>query len=186
MQDTQLCYLQGKSFLENHLDESRLKKYALWIARYNSTLGRSADIWQHSDTGKVNGISTKVDLNLAYRDFTDTVNIVNPNNPSENTSTTYIVKKNDSLSFIAKKYNTTVKSLVSLNGIKNPDKINIGMKLKVNGSVSITNSTKKYHTVKGGYTVSALVKKYGSSTSKTWNSIKNIDKIYVGQKLRVK
>ncbi|MGG4266717.1 GH25 family lysozyme [Peribacillus simplex] len=59
----------GKSFLENHLDESRLKKYALWIARYSSSLGRSADIWQHSETGKVNGISTKVDLNLAYRGF---------------------------------------------------------------------------------------------------------------------
>ncbi|RRN68449.1 LysM peptidoglycan-binding domain-containing protein [Peribacillus simplex] len=180
----------GKSFLENHLDESKLKKYALWIARYNSTLGRSADIWQHSDTGKVNGISTKVDLNLAYRDFTDTVNIVKPSNPSENTSTTYIVKKNDTLSFIAKKYNTTVKSLVSLNGIKNPDKINIGLKLKVTGSTttSTTNGTKKYHTVKAGDTVSALVKKYGSTTSqiKTWNSLKNINKIYVGQKLRVK
>ncbi|MDW7617827.1 LysM domain-containing protein [Peribacillus simplex] len=64
------------------------------------------------------------------------------------------------------------------------------MKLKVTGSVttSTTNGTKKYHTVKGGDTVSALVKKYGSSTSqiKTWNSLKNIDKIYVGQKLRVK
>ncbi|WP_309446351.1 GH25 family lysozyme [Peribacillus butanolivorans] len=67
----------GKSFLENALDESRLKKYTLWIARYNSTLGRSADIWQHSDSGKINGISTKVDLNVAYRDFTNTENIVN-------------------------------------------------------------------------------------------------------------
>ncbi|WP_260288501.1 glycoside hydrolase family 25 protein [Peribacillus aracenensis] len=184
----------GKSFLEKHLDESRLKKYALWIARYNSTLGRSADIWQHSDTGKVNGISTKVDLNIAYRDFTYTVNPINPpDNPNTSkptSTTTYTVKKNDTLSLIAKKYNTTVKALVSLNGIKNPDKINIGLKLKVNGSSSTatTNGTKKYHTVKSGDTVSALVKKYGSSTSqiKTWNSLKNIDKIYVDQNLRVK
>ncbi|MEK4535638.1 GH25 family lysozyme [Peribacillus sp. FSL K6-1552] len=181
----------GKSFLENHLDESRLKKYALWIPRYNSTLGRSADIWQHSDSGKINGISTKVDLNVAYRDFTDTENTIKPpntSNPSNNTATTYIVKKGDTLSLIAKKYNTTVKALVSLNGIKNPDKINIGLKLKVNGPVSTTNINKMYHTVNGGDTVSALVKKYGCSTSqiKTWNSLKNIDKIYVGQKLRVK
>ncbi|MGE6379889.1 GH25 family lysozyme [Peribacillus muralis] len=178
-----------KSFLEQQLDEPRLKKYALWIARYNSTLGRSADIWQHSETGKVNGISTKVDLNLAYRDFTSTENIIKPSNPSNNTSTTYTVKKGDTLSFIAKKYNTTVKSLVSLNGIKDPDKIIIGQKLKVTGSAATsTIDTKKYHIVKGGDTVSALVKKYGSSASqiKTWNSLKNIDKIYVGQKLRVK
>ncbi|MGG0283866.1 LysM domain-containing protein [Peribacillus butanolivorans] len=47
---------------------------------------------------------------------------------------------------------------------------------------------KKYHTVKSGDTVSALVKKYGSSTAqiKNWNSLKNIDKIYVGQNSRVK
>ncbi|MGE7762090.1 GH25 family lysozyme [Peribacillus sp. NPDC097895] len=182
----------GRAFLENHLDESRLKKYALWIARYNSTLGRSADIWQHSDTGKVNGISTKVDLNLAYRDFTDTVNPIsppeNPNTSKPTSTTTYTVKEGDTLSVIAKKYNTTVKSLVSINGIKNPDKIKIGLKLKVNGSVSSTNSNKMYHTVKSGDIVSSLVKKYESSTSqiKTWNSLKDINKIYVGQKLRVK
>ncbi|WP_260399016.1 LysM domain-containing protein [Peribacillus simplex] len=81
-----------------------------------------------------------MDLNVAYRDFTNTENIVKPPNPSENTSTTYTVKKGDTLSFIAKKYNTTVKSLVSLNGIKNPDKINIGLKLKVTGSAT-TSST---------------------------------------------
>ncbi|MFJ7681169.1 glycoside hydrolase family 25 protein [Peribacillus butanolivorans] len=177
----------GKSFLENALDESRLKKYALWIARYKSTLGRSTDIWQHSDSGKINGISTKVDLNVAYRDFTDTENTVSPPNTSSTSTTTYTVKKGDTLSLIAKKYKTTVKALVSLNGIKDPGKINIGLKLKVTGSVS-TNSTKKYHTVKSGDTVSALVKKYGSSTAqiKNWNSLKNIDKIYVGQNLRVK
>lgn len=124
----------GKYFLENTLDESRLTNYALWIARYNSTLGRSTDIWQHSDSGKISGISTKVDLNIAYRDFTNTINTFRTHNSRaliNEPSTTYTVTKGDTLSFIAKKHKTTVKSLVSLNGIKDPDKIYIGQKLRL-------------------------------------------------------
>ncbi|MED0670658.1 glycoside hydrolase family 25 protein [Aneurinibacillus aneurinilyticus] len=59
----------GKSFLETQLDEKRLKPYALWVARYNSYLGRDAGIWQYTDKGKVNGISGNVDMNLAYVDY---------------------------------------------------------------------------------------------------------------------
>ena len=42
---------------------------------------------------------------------------------------TYTVKKGDTLSKIAKKYNTTVKKLVSLNKIKTPNFIKIGLKI---------------------------------------------------------
>ncbi|MFT9848530.1 GH25 family lysozyme [Aneurinibacillus sp. REN35] len=59
----------GKSFLETQLDEKRLNPYAKWIARYNSFLGRGADIWQYTDKGKVNGISGNVDMNWSYCDF---------------------------------------------------------------------------------------------------------------------
>ncbi|CAH2714407.1 Autolytic lysozyme [Neobacillus rhizosphaerae] len=59
----------GKAFLDEQLDESRLTTYALWIARYNSTLGRNADIWQYTNSGKVNGIIGDVDLDWSYRDF---------------------------------------------------------------------------------------------------------------------
>jgi lysozyme len=58
----------GKHFLETELDESKLR-YPLWIARYGPQLGRDADIWQHSSSGKVNGISGNVDMNISYRDF---------------------------------------------------------------------------------------------------------------------
>ncbi|MFE4142636.1 GH25 family lysozyme [Peribacillus sp. YIM B13472] len=124
----------GKYFLENTLDESRLTNYSLWIARYNSTLGRGADIWQHSDSGKIRGIRTKVDLNIAYRDFTNTKNTFRKHSShalKTKTTTAYTVSKGDTLSFIAKKHNTTVKSLVGLNGIKDPDKIYIGQKLRL-------------------------------------------------------
>jgi murein DD-endopeptidase MepM/ murein hydrolase activator NlpD len=43
----------------------------------------------------------------------------------------YIVKKGDTLSGIAKKYNTTVNKLVKLNNIKDADKIYVGQKIRV-------------------------------------------------------
>ncbi|AOH54590.1 hypothetical protein ABE28_009535 [Peribacillus muralis] len=120
----------GKSFLENALDESRLTKYPLWIARYNSKLGRSTDIWQHSDSGNVDGIRTKVDLNIAYRDFSKIKTPIQ-SSIAEEASFLYTVKGGDTLSMIAKKYKTTVTSLVVLNGIQDPNKIYIGQKLFV-------------------------------------------------------
>jgi flagellum-specific peptidoglycan hydrolase FlgJ len=43
----------------------------------------------------------------------------------------YVVKKGDTLTAIAKRYNTTVQNLVKLNKIKNPDLILVGQKLKL-------------------------------------------------------
>lgn len=44
---------------------------------------------------------------------------------------TYTIKKGDTLSSIAKKYNTTVEELVKLNNIKNPHLIITGQKIKI-------------------------------------------------------
>nr|WP_228485740.1 LysM domain-containing protein [Anoxybacillus caldiproteolyticus] len=41
------------------------------------------------------------------------------------------MKKGDTLTAIAKKYNTTVQNLVKLNKIKNPDLILVGQKLRL-------------------------------------------------------
>jgi GH25 family lysozyme M1 (1,4-beta-N-acetylmuramidase) len=59
----------GKSFLDSSLDASRLKPYALWVARYGPELGCHADIWQYTSSGHVNGITGSVDMNWSYRDF---------------------------------------------------------------------------------------------------------------------
>lgn len=98
---------------------------------------------------------------------------------------TYTVKKGDTLSEIAQKFNTTVNELVKLNNIKNPNLIYVGQKLKIKGSKE---AGKVYHKVKRGDTVSELAQKYGSTISqiKNWNNLKDVNKIYVGQTLRVK
>lgn len=113
---------------------------------------------------------------------------INPgDNKSKTTSTssasTHKVVSGDTLSEIAVKYGTTVKALQDLNGIKNASLIRVGQVLKIPGKVAPT-----YHTVKSGDTVSELAVKYGSTTSqiKSWNNLKNVSLIYIGQKLRVK
>lgn len=103
-------------------------------------------------------------------------------------TSTYIVKKGDTLSGIAKKYGTTVNKLVSLNNIKNPNLIYVGQKIKISGNTSTPKTSKVYYTVKSGDTLSGIAKKYGTTVKQlaTWNNIKNVNLIYVNQKLRVK
>ncbi|QHZ46391.1 glycoside hydrolase family 25 protein [Bacillus sp. NSP9.1] len=188
----------GKSFLENCLDESKLKPFALWVARYNDKLGRDADIWQYSSSGKVSGISGNVDMNVCYRDDLratassktkkTTSSKPGSNKKSEKSTTTYTVKKGDTLSEIAQKYKTTVQALKSLNNIKDPNKIYVGQKLKISGSASKTSNKKQYYTIKSGDTLSRISKRFNTSikTLQAWNGIKNANKIYAGQKIRVK
>lgn len=75
-----------------------------------------------------NGEERKQKLQNAGYNYTDIQNIVNQ---KVNTSVYYTVKSGDNLTNIAKKYNTTVNSLVSLNNISNPNLIYVGQKLKI-------------------------------------------------------
>lgn len=109
--------------------------------------------------------------------------------PGGGTSTTYTVQSGDTLSHIASRYNTTVPALQKLNGISNKDVIYAGQTLKVKGAAKKASKPKaQYHTVRSGDNVSYLASKYGSSQSQIvkWNKLASADKIYVGQKLRVK
>lgn len=47
-----------------------LNRYTKWCAKYSDIRPSvECDIWQYSDTGRVNGINGFVDLNVCYRDF---------------------------------------------------------------------------------------------------------------------
>lgn len=103
---------------------------------------------------------------------------------STSTTTTYTVKRGDTLSGIAAKYGTTVSKLASLNNIKNVNRIYVGQVLKVSGTVPTT----QYYSVVSGDNLTKIAKKYGTTINQlvSLNGIKNPNLIRVGQKLRVK
>ena len=67
---------------------------------------------------------------------------VAPVAPPPSSTETYIVQKGDILSKIAARFDTTTKTLVSMNGLANPDVLYVGQKLRVPaGSHSAANSS---------------------------------------------
>lgn len=177
---------------------------AVWIPRYGAKPSYPCDLHQYTDCGKLDGYSGHLDINrltgsksLSY--FTGGMVTKPPavkpaakpaSKPAASTGGVHTVKKGDTLSAIAVKNKTTVSELARINGIKNPDLIRVGQKIKLSGSAPAKAPTQKavYHTVKRGDTVSGLAVKYGSTQAqiKAWNKLKNINLIKVGQKLRVK
>ena len=67
----------NKSWFENNLYANELNDYCIWVAQYpkNYTEGMKSSysgqhrIWQYSSTGRVNGISGNVDMDICYEDY---------------------------------------------------------------------------------------------------------------------
>lgn len=109
----------------------------------------------------------------------------------------YTVKRGDTLSAIAKKYNTTVSELVSLNNIKNPNLIYVNQKIRIrnricnmtvggsNNSNTNNNNYYKSYVVKKGDTLWGISKRYNVTINQLVeiNSIKNPNLIYPGETL---
>jgi N-acetylmuramoyl-L-alanine amidase len=106
------------------------------------------------------------------------------------TSKTHTVVNGDTLWDLSRKYKITVDSLKKLNSLKS-DALTPGMKLKIGAAVTAPKppvSKPKYHTVKSGDTLSEIADKYKTTTAKldALNpAVKNINKISIGQKIRV-
>lgn len=224
----------NKNWFTNYLNYDLLKskKYVIWLAQYEvDKPGLTCDIWQHTDKGKVSGISTNIDLNIMYNDITNSKNIIvtdklksieeiaqevisgswgngeerknklissgydyekvqNKVNEllksTSNSFVNYTVKKGDTLSGIASKYNKTLEELANYNNISNPNKIIVGQVIKIPNYNISTN--KEYYIVKKNDTLSGIAKKYNTTINKllSLNNIKNKNLIYVGQKIRIK
>ena len=58
-------------WLNYRLDPATVKPYDVWLAQWASKPGYTSSfgMWQYSNVGKVNGISTDVDLDFSYTDY---------------------------------------------------------------------------------------------------------------------
>ena len=61
----------SKNWYENNLETERLEDYTIWLAQYSreATYEGEYDLWQYTSAGTVEGINTRVDLNMCYQDF---------------------------------------------------------------------------------------------------------------------
>lgn len=194
-------YASDISGFKEMMNIEQLTGYDKWVARYGSKPSYVSEhgMHQYTSSGKINGYNGNLDMNEAYKDYptiiknggfngfskqqSDTQNTNSDTQLVISNETTYVVKKGDTLSGIASKYNTTYQKLASYNGISNPNKIYIGQVIKINGtSSSVT------YTVKKGDTLTAIAKKYGTTINKIANdnNIADPNKIYTGQKLVIK
>lgn len=56
----------------NKLDLEKLKTYDKWLAHWTKSPkwdNSFGGLWQYTDSGRVDGIKTKVDMNISYRDY---------------------------------------------------------------------------------------------------------------------
>ena len=97
---------------------------------------------------------------------------------------TYTVKSGDTLSGIAKKYNTTVDNLVKLNNIKDPNYIITGQKLIITGKTTTASSTSSSSTSTSTSTNKAKIDVFGVQSNSertmyaTWTWSKSNTKEY--------
>lgn len=105
-------------------------------------------------------------------------------NAQVSTDSTYVVKSGDTLSGIANKFGTTYQKLAEINGLSNPNIIYPGQVLKINGATA--NSTKTY-TVQSGDNLTKIAKQFNTTVDSlvSKNGIKDKNKIYVGQVLKI-
>lgn len=57
--------------INNRMEWARLAPYDIWVAQYSAknTCKAPYGIWQHSSTGRVQGIAVRVDLDRAYKNY---------------------------------------------------------------------------------------------------------------------
>lgn len=120
------------------------------------------------------------------------------NNTAQSTKTYayHKVKSGETLGTIASKYKTTVSEIQRLNSLSS-SRIYVGQRLKVkatakpvaNNTSNNTNSgSRQYYTVRSGDTFGRIAQRHGTSISqlRRLNPGINIDRLSIGQKIRVK
>ena len=164
------------NWYNNFLDKNLIKKkYTTWIAHYTSGIDKykgEYDMWQSSSTGRINGISSNVDTDYLYRDLISQIGDISPTNPNDE-----ILKLANEV--ISGKYGNGEARKKALG-----DKYS-AVQAKVNELMAKRNEIK--YVVKKGDTLSEIALKYGTTVNNIAkkNNIKNVNKIYIGQVLKI-
>ena len=179
-------------------DEELARKYPIWIAQYGTTEPFNNGKWenwvgfQYADDGRVKGIRNYVDKDY----YTKGIFLSNTNEITDSKHRNNIyktreirVRRGDTLSKIATKYNTSVDMIVDLNKIRNRNLIYVGELLKIPYSKEEYKGETNHliYIVKRGDTLYKIAKKFNMSVREIvrLNEIKNPNLIYTGEALRI-
>lgn len=167
----------SESWFISDLNLGELEKYFIWVAKY-STKAPSIkfNAWQYTSKGVIMGVSGNVDIS----DFLKVIDN-KPSNPSK--------KSNEEIAdeVIAGAWGNGADRKARLKAAGyDYDAIQKLVNAKVANKSQ--ENTKTYYIVKKGDTLSGIAAKHGTTVNKlvSLNNISNPNKIYVGQKLRVK
>ena len=181
------------NYFDTKLNSSILNKYDKWVADWSERLEYTgAGIWQYSSNGNISGIDGSVDLDESFKDYPSIIKANKLNNYGDNITESdgninYVVKKGDTLSKIAAKYNTTYQVLAKYNNISNPNKIYPGEIIKIPSNYEIKPT--KY-IVRKGDTLVKIAKKYNTNWKTIYENNKSVignnpNKIYPGMALNI-
>ena len=169
------------NWFNNILTDKIFDLWDKWIAQYNKecTYKGKYTMWQYTSSGKVNGINGNVDMNYCYVDYVS--------GKTEQKAEQKPVKKSNEViaqEVIDGKWGNGAdrkKKLTDAGYDYDAIQKIVNDKLQDKDDV-------QYYTVKADDTLGAIAKEYGTTYQKLakLNGIANPNKIYPGQKIRVK
>lgn len=185
---------------ENTFSQELANTYPLWVAEYDVTSPRTGkwrtyEGFQYNDIGTVPGINGFTDLDI----FTDEIfldtqeNISTPPNTT-NKIITYTVQRGNTLSQIARRFDTTVIELAGLNSIPNPNLIFVGQILRIDRTNNFSSiiddkpaTNQITYTIKRGNTLTSIARFYNVTIQSIvrLNAIPNPNLILAGNRLRI-
>lgn len=197
-------------YLEQYFDRSQLP-YELWYAQYGSTAAViEKTIWQYSSQGRISGIEGAVDLNYGYKDYGNGEPIQPEPIPAPEGTTLELAaavmqgkygvdearKKalgsryeevQNFINHIAQASTDTLVKEVMQGRYGNGRIREIVLGSRYETVQNRINRT-QYYTVRPGDTLSGIAAKYGTTYQKLAqiNGITNPNKIYAGQRIKVK
>ncbi len=167
------------NYFDTMLNSDKLNKFDKWLAEWKDkpTYNKPFGMWQYTSKGKLPGISTNVDKDIAYKNYPQIIkenklnNYVDTNNGCNDIN--YVVKKGDTLIGIAKKYGLNYIVLANYNNIKNPNLIYPNQVIKI----PICDIKPSTYIVKKGDTLVGIAKKYNIN----WKTLYEKNKDVIGK-----
>jgi len=172
-------------------------RYPLWVIDTNASDGPAVSDalwnawtgWQYTNTGRIDGIPGPVKLsrftgNIITEVEEECIPITGP----ESTKLICVtVAYGDTLSGIANLFGTTVREIVRINDISNPNRIYPGNRIYLRVPVSTPVAACESYTVKRGDTISAIASRLGFGQREliSINQLSNPNLIYPGQVLKL-